>query len=62
MAMQPGRYEKRSTEAVAVLLTNPNAAVPTELTLTENISQLRTLAAVMRVSSPRDFGRQMVLW
>jgi hypothetical protein len=38
MAMQPGRYEKRSTEAVAVMLTSPNPVIPTELTLTENIS------------------------
>jgi hypothetical protein len=38
MAMQPGRYEKRSAEAVAVMLTSPNPVVPTELTLTENIS------------------------
>ena len=38
MATQPGRYEKRSAEAVAVMLTSPNPVVPAELTLTENIS------------------------
>jgi len=38
MAMQPGRYEKRSAAAVAVMLTSPDPAFPTELTVTENIS------------------------
>jgi hypothetical protein len=38
MAVQPGRYEKRSAAAVAVMLTSPNPVFPTELTLTENIS------------------------
>jgi hypothetical protein len=36
--MQPGRYEKRSTTAVAVMLTSPDRVSRTELTLTENIS------------------------
>ena len=36
--MQPGRYEKRSAAAVAVMLTSPDPVFPTELTLTENIS------------------------
>lgn len=38
MAMQLGRYEKRSAVAVAVMLTSPDAPFPTELTLTENLS------------------------
>lgn len=38
MAMQSGRYEKRSMAAVAVMLTGPDPALPTDLTLTENIS------------------------
>jgi hypothetical protein len=36
--MQPGRYEKRTAAAVAVMLTSPDPPFPTELTLTENIS------------------------
>jgi hypothetical protein len=36
--MQPGRYEKRSATAVAVMLTSPDCVSRTELTLTENIS------------------------
>ena len=36
--MQPGRYEKRSATAVAVMLTSPDRVSRTELTLTENIS------------------------
>ena len=38
MAMQPGRYEKRSAAAVAVMLTSPDPPFPTEMTTTENIS------------------------
>lgn len=38
MAMQPGRYENRSATAVAVMLTSPDTAFPTEMTTTENIS------------------------
>lgn len=34
----PGRFEKRSVTAVAVMLTSLDSAFPTELTLTENIS------------------------
>lgn len=34
----PGRFEKRSVAAVAVMLTSPDSTFPTELTLTENIS------------------------
>src|SRR5260370_41357360 len=37
LAMQPGRYEKRSTAAVAVMLTNRDPMSRTELTLTDNI-------------------------
>src|SRR5258708_24733149 len=36
--MQPGRYAKRSTAAVAVMLTSRDRVSRTELTLTENIS------------------------
>jgi predicted nucleic acid-binding protein len=36
--MQPGRYEKRSATAVAVMLTSPEPVSRTELTITENIS------------------------
>ena len=36
--MQPGRYEKRSPTAVAVMLTSPEPVSRTELTITENIS------------------------
>jgi hypothetical protein len=38
MAMQYGRVEKRTAAAVAVMLPSPGFAVPTELTLTENVS------------------------
>ncbi len=38
MATQPGRSEKRSAAALAVMLTSSDPAFPTELTLTENIS------------------------
>jgi hypothetical protein len=38
MAMQHGRVEKRTPAAVAVMLTSPDAAFPTELSVTENIS------------------------
>src|SRR5258706_16371560 len=38
LAMQPGRYEKRSTAAVAVMLTSRDRVSRTELTLTENIN------------------------
>lgn len=34
----PGRFEKRSVAAAAVMLTSPDSMFPTELTLTENIS------------------------
>jgi hypothetical protein len=36
--MKPGRYEKRTATAVAVMLTSRERAFTTELTLTENIS------------------------
>jgi hypothetical protein len=36
--MQPGRYEKRSATAVAVMLTSRDRVSRTELTLTENIT------------------------
>ena len=36
--MQPGRHEKRSATAVAVMLTSRDPVSRTELTLTENIS------------------------
>ena len=39
MATQPRRFEKRTVAAVAVMLTSPDLALPTELTLTENISR-----------------------
>jgi hypothetical protein len=38
MATKPGRYEKRTATAVAVMLTSRERAFTTELTLTENIS------------------------
>ena len=38
MAMQPGRSEKRSAAAVAVMLVSSDPTFPTELTLTQNIS------------------------
>jgi hypothetical protein len=38
MAIQPGRYEKRTIATVAVMLTSRERAFATELTLTENIS------------------------
>ena len=38
MAMQRGRFEKRITAAVSVMLTSPNTAFPTEMTLTQNVS------------------------
>ena len=38
MAIQHERVEKRTAAAVAVLLTSPDAACPTELSVTENIS------------------------
>ena len=38
MAMQHERVEKRTAAAVAVMLTSPDAALPTELSVTENIS------------------------
>jgi len=38
MAAQPGRCEKRSAAVVAVMLTGPDPAFRTELTVTENIS------------------------
>jgi hypothetical protein len=33
-----GRHEKRSAVAVAVMLTSPNTAFPTEMTWTQNVS------------------------
>jgi len=39
MAIQPGRLEKRTTAAVAVMLTSIDLAFRTELTSTENISR-----------------------
>ena len=38
MAMQPRRFEKRTAAAVAVMLISPDLALPTELTITEDIS------------------------
>ena len=38
MAMRSVRSEERSAAAVAVMLTSPEPSLPTELTLTENIS------------------------
>jgi len=38
LAMQRGRVEKRKAAAVAVMLTSPDATLPTELSVTENIS------------------------
>jgi hypothetical protein len=39
MAIQPGRYDKRSAATVAVMLTSRERAFTTELTVTENISE-----------------------
>ncbi len=39
MTTPPGRYDKRTAAAVAVMLTSPERAFTTELTLTENISE-----------------------
>jgi hypothetical protein len=39
MKTTPGRYDKRTTAAVAVMLTSPERAFATELALTENISE-----------------------
>ncbi len=39
MTIPPGRYDKRTTAAVAVMLTSPESAFTTELALTENISE-----------------------
>ena len=39
MAMPPGRYDKRTATAVAVMLTSQERAFTTELTLTQNISE-----------------------
>src|SRR5260370_9633955 len=38
MTLLPGRYDKRTAAAVAVMLTSPDRAFTTELALTENIS------------------------
>ena len=38
MTKPPGRYDKRTAAAVAVMLTSPESAFATELALTENIS------------------------
>ncbi len=54
MAMQPGRYEKRSAAAVAVMLTSPNPVFPTELTLTENISSRGARVVTKRLWSAND--------
>ena len=37
-SLSPGRSEKRSAAAVAVMLTSADSMFPTELALTENIS------------------------
>src|SRR5260370_33415252 len=39
MTVAPGRYDKRTSAAVAVMLTSPERAFTTELALTENISE-----------------------
>ena len=39
MSIQHRRVEKRTAAAVAVMLTSPDAAFPTELSVTENISR-----------------------
>jgi len=39
MTTPPGRYDKRTAAAVAVMLTSPERAFNTELALTENISE-----------------------
>jgi hypothetical protein len=38
MTLPPGRYDKRTAAAVAVMLTSPESAFATELALTQNIS------------------------
>ena len=55
MAMQQqGRHEKRSAVAVAVMLTSLDPAFPTELTLTENISNRGARVVTKRLWSAND--------
>jgi hypothetical protein len=54
MAMQPGRYEKRTVQAVAVMLTSPDPALPTELTLTENTSGRGARVVIKGLWRPND--------
>jgi hypothetical protein len=52
--MQPGRYEKRTVQAVAVMLTSPHLALPTELTLTENTSGRGARVVTKGLWQPND--------
>lgn len=54
MAKQSGRYEKRSSTAVAVMLTSLDPGFPTELTLTENISGRGARVVTKRLWSAND--------
>jgi hypothetical protein len=56
MAIQPGRCEKRSAEAVPVTLISLNPAFPieTELTLTQNISGRGARVTTKRLWSASD--------
>jgi len=52
--MQPGRYEKRSAAAVAVMLTSLDPTFLTELTVTENISSRGARVVTERLWSAND--------
>ncbi len=54
MAMQPGRYEKRTAQTVAVMLASPDLAFPTELTLTENTSSRGARVVTKGLWRPND--------
>jgi hypothetical protein len=53
--MQPGRYEKRTPTAIAVMLTSSDPGVATELALTENISSVGARVVAKKPWSPNTY-------
>ena len=52
--LPPGRSEKRSAAAVAVMLTSPDPGFPTEMTLTQDISSRGARVVTKGLWRPSD--------
>ena len=55
MTVPPGRYDKRTAAAVAVMLTGQERAFTTELALTENISERGARVLTKKLWYANDF-------